>query len=172
MEQIQEGKLNWETNLSCCKRYTQKKYSGLLLVFLHRFWTFCYSICLQNYRTNRERSVMLYFFIFFYYYYFFYFYFLFLIYLSESSEISYYSCDFCQHNSRIWTADVNINNAMYIVPLPFCYIYSLIFLVCFLYGLGSLTSLFWVFSNIKLSNMPKVILIKNPTLILCLYLLK
>ena len=48
------------------KKYTQKEYSGLLLVFLHRFWTFYYSICLQNYRTNRERTVMLCFFIIFF----------------------------------------------------------------------------------------------------------
>ena len=47
------------------KKYTQKEYSGLLLVFLHRFWAFYYSICLQNHRTNRDKSVMLYFFIIF-----------------------------------------------------------------------------------------------------------
>ena len=38
--------------------------------------------------------------------------------------------------------------------------------------LAHLRSLFWFFSHIKLFNMPKVILIKNPTLTLCLYLLK
>ena len=69
---------------------------------------------------------------------FFYLNFSFFVYLSESSKSSDYSCDFCQHNSRIWTTDVNVNNAMYIVPLPSCCIYSLLFLVCFLYGLGSL----------------------------------
>ena len=36
------------------KKYTQKEYPGLILVFLDRFWTFSYSICVQNYRTSRE----------------------------------------------------------------------------------------------------------------------
>ena len=37
------------------------------------------------------------------------------IYLSKISESSDYSCDFCQHKSRIWTTDTNVNNAMYIL---------------------------------------------------------
>ena len=59
------------------------------------------------YRTNRERSVM----------------FFFVIYLSETSKSSDYSCDFCQQKSGIWTNDVNLNNSMYIVPIPFWCIY-------------------------------------------------
>ena len=47
-----------------------------------------------------------------------------------------YSCDFCQHKSSISPTDVNVNNAMYIVRLPFCCIYP--FFSMFLHGLGSL----------------------------------
>ena len=49
---------------------------------LKQIWDIFYYYS-QNYRTNRERSLMLYFFI-----------------LSKSSESSDYSCDFCQHNPK------------------------------------------------------------------------
>ena len=62
---------NSTENLSCCKEYTQKEYSGLLLVFLHRlFYLFTYLFIyftLFVYRTSRERRVM-----FYYYYYYYY----------------------------------------------------------------------------------------------------
>ena len=91
MEQIQEGKST--ENLT---KYTQKEYSGLLLVFFTYFFMI---ITLYVYRTNRERSVMFYFIIIITIYLFIYFFY--FIYLSESSESSDYSCDFCQHNPEL-----------------------------------------------------------------------
>ena len=130
MEQIQEGKLSWEPNLSCCKKIYSKRIfwpptsiSSQILDFLLLY------LFTESQNQQRQKCNVVFFYNF---------YFSFLVYLSESSKSSDYSCDFCQHNSRIWTTDVNVNNAMYIVPLPSCCIYSLLFLVCFLYGLGSL----------------------------------
>ena len=95
-------------------------------------------------RTNRERSV--------------------IICLSETSERSGYSCDFHQQKSRTWTIDININKRMYIVPLPFCFIYPFyMFFVCFYMVFSHLRSTFRFFSDSKLSNMSKIILIKSPT---------
>ena len=163
MEQIQEGKLNWKPNLSCCKKYNQKEYHGLLLVTSHSiFFTE-----LQNQQRKKCNVVFFLFFIFVYL-----FIYLFIYFLSESSESYDYSCNFCQNNSRFWTTEVNVNSAVYIVSLPFCCILSSFFSMFFYMVLAHLRLLFWVFSHIKLSNMPKIILIKSPTLTLCLYLLK
>ena len=55
-------------------------YSGLLLVFLHRFlfiYLFIYLFYLFTlfvHRTNRERRVMFYYYYFYYYYYYYYYY--------------------------------------------------------------------------------------------------
>ena len=43
---------------------------------------------------------------------------------------------FCQHKSRYWTPEINVNISMYLVPFSFCWIYSL--LRMFLYDLDSL----------------------------------
>ena len=85
---IQEGKLNWEPNLSCCKKYTQKEYSGLLLVFLHIFF---YSICLQNQQRKKCNVYIINIIIIII---------IIIIYLTQSSESSEYSWDFCQHNPK------------------------------------------------------------------------
>ena len=128
MEQIEEGKLNWKT--------------GLLLVFLHRFWIFFrYSTYLQ--KQQRKRSNVLF------------------IYLSESSESSDYSCDFCQDKPRIWTTDINVSNAMQLYGSSPLLLYIPFFLVYFYMVLAHLRLPFWVFSQIKLFDVPKIILIKN-----------
>lgn len=43
-----------------------------------------------------------------------------IICLNDSSERKGYSCDFRQHKSRILAIDINVNEWIYIVPLPFC----------------------------------------------------
>ena len=79
------------------KNILKKKYSGLLLVFLHRLWTFLLLLYLLQNQQRRKCNVLFIFLIFFYFIYFILFCFLF-IYSGESSESSDYLCDFCQHN--------------------------------------------------------------------------
>ena len=45
---------NSTENLSCCKEYTQKEYSGLLLVYLHRLFYLFILLCLFTEPAEKE----------------------------------------------------------------------------------------------------------------------